>query len=74
MAVMGPQPWLCLDGAHLFAAAGGRGAGVAGNAAGGREALAARGTWNKAESGHPSRAEARTKGWPSFETAGVGPC
>lgn len=70
MAVVGPQPGLCLDGAHLFAAAGGCSAGVTGNAAGGREALTARGTWNKAESGHLSRAKARTKGWLSFDSRG----
>lgn len=44
VAVVGPQPGLCLDGAHLFTAAGGCGAGVAGNAASGRKALTTRRT------------------------------
>lgn len=44
MPVVGRQPGLCLDGTHLFAAAGGHTAGVAGSAGGGREALTARGT------------------------------
>lgn len=63
MAVVGHQPRLCLDGAHLLTAAGGGGAGVAGNAAGGREALAARGTWNKAELGHPDQGQGQMDGW-----------
>lgn len=64
MAIMGRQPGLCLDGAHLLTAAGGRGAGVAGNAAGGRKALTARGTWNKAESGHPEQGQGQMDGRP----------
>lgn len=44
MPVVGHQPGLCLDGAHLFTTARGHSAGGAGSAAGGREALTARGT------------------------------
>lgn len=43
MPVVGHQPGLCLDGAHLFTAARGHGAGVTGSTAGGRKALTARG-------------------------------
>lgn len=44
MPVVGRQPGLCLDGTHLFTAAGGCVAGVAGGAAGRRKALTTRGT------------------------------
>lgn len=72
MSVVGRQPGLCLDGAHLFTTAGGCSAGVAGSAARGRKALTAGGTWNKAESGHPEQGQG-TNGGQSFGTAKVGP-
>lgn len=42
--IVGRQPGLCLNGAHLFTAAGSHVTGVVGSAAGGRKALTARGT------------------------------
>lgn len=62
--IVGRQPGLCLNGAHLFTAAGSHVTGVVGRAAGGRKALTARGTWNKAESGHPDQGQRQTDGSP----------
>lgn len=74
MPVVGRQPGLCLDGAHLLAAAGGHTAGVAGSSAGGREAVTARGTWNKTESAQrQGQGQGQADGGRSFGMAREGP-